>query len=359
MRWTPTIAALLLVALFVMPASVAASPPDHVRVAVMGLFHSSQFAVEVSPASPILVDSGQRQFVAGVDAQQSVTIILSGRKIIVRAGGSQMVGENFTFSARQGGECDFVLAVPGKLHRHYRGKLIITVGNRELLTVVEMELETAVASVVAAESLGDAPLEAMKAQAVVSRSYLVSGGRHHPYADFCDTTHCQFLREPPPADSRAALATRATKGQVLTWQGKPFAAMYSASCGGHTHSLAQVGASAADYPYFSVECPYCRHSPEQWSSRLSKLDAAALVPDSEQERIKAVRKLGWMAIPSSTFTRTDALGAVTLEGVGRGHGVGLCQRGASGMAEDGKDFRAILSHYFPNTTLGYINSALL
>ena len=359
MRWKLAIAVLLLVALLVIPASAATSPPEHVRIAVMGLFHSSQFAVDVSPSSPMLVDSGQSQFVAGVDAHQSIAIVRSGHTIIVRTAGSQIAGEKFTFSARQGGECDFVLAVPGRLHRHYRGKLIVTVGNQELLTVVEMELEMAVASVVAAESPGDAPLEAMKAQAVVSRSYLVSGGHHHPYADFCDTTHCQFLREPPPADSRAALATRATKGQVLTWQGKPFAAMYSASCGGHTHSLAQVGASAADYPYFPVECPYCRHSPEQWSSRLSKLDAAALVPDSEQERIKAVRKLGWMAIPSSTFTRTDVLGAVTLEGVGRGHGVGLCQRGASGMAEDGKGFRAILSHYFPNTTLGYINSAML
>jgi stage II sporulation protein D len=358
-RWTPAIAALLLVALFVMPAGAAVSPPEHVRIAVMGLFHSSEFAVEVSPASPMLVDSGQRQFVAGVGAGQSVAIVRSGREIIVRTGGSQIIGENITFSARQGGAFDFVLAVPGKLHRHYRGKLIITVGNQELLTVVEMELETAVASVVAAESPGDAPLEAMKAQAVVSRSYLVSGGRHRPYADFCDTTHCQFLRQPPPAGSRAALATRATKGQVLTWQGKPFAAMYSASCGGHTHSLAQVGASAVDYPYFPVECPYCRHSPEQWSSRLSKSDAAALVSDSEQERIKAVRKLGWMAIPSSTFTRTDAPGAVTLDGVGHGHGIGLCQLGASGMAQDGKDFRAILSHYFPNTTLGYISSALL
>ena len=141
MRWRPAIATLLLVALFV-PASVAASPPDHVRIAVMGLFHSSQFAVEVSPASPMLVDSGQRQFVAGVDARQSVAIVRSGREIIVRAGGSQIVSENFTFSGSQGGECDFVLAVPGKLHRHYRGKLIITVGNQELLTVVEIELET-------------------------------------------------------------------------------------------------------------------------------------------------------------------------------------------------------------------------
>src|SRR6266571_2973368 len=63
-----------------------------------------------------------------------------------------------------------------------------------------MDRETATASVVAAENTPDTPLEALKAQAVAARSYFVAGrGRHHDF-DFCDTTHCQFLREPPSAD---------------------------------------------------------------------------------------------------------------------------------------------------------------
>jgi stage II sporulation protein D len=40
-----------------------------------------------------------------------------------------------------------------------------------------------------------------------------------------------------------------------------------------------------------------------------------------------------------------------VSGVGSGHGVGLCQRGAVGMARSGKDFRLILANYFPNTTI--------
>jgi SpoIID/LytB domain protein len=59
---------------------------------------------------------------------------------------------------------------------------------------------------------------------------------------------------------------------------------------------------------------------------------------------------------SNTFTKSDAAGAVVLNGVGRGHGVGLCQRGAAGMALDGKDFRAILAYYFPNTTVESVAS---
>ena len=121
------------------------------------------------------------------------------------------MAERLTFGARSGGESEFVLVVPGKLRRRYRGNLTITAGKGELTAVIAMELETAVASVVAAELSSDAPLEALKAQAVVSRSFLVSGGPRHAYADFCDTTHCQFLREPPAPASRAALAARATR----------------------------------------------------------------------------------------------------------------------------------------------------
>jgi len=47
---------------------------------------------------------------------------------------------------------------------------------------------------------------------------------------------------------------------------------------------------------------------------------------------------------------------VVLEGVGQGHGVGFCQRGARAMAEEGADFRTILQHYFPNTSLGLVDS---
>ena len=351
MRGTRTIALLLLVA-----TSTIASATARVRIAVLGLFHADQLVVEVSPSFPMLVDSGQQRFVAGVGAQQNVAVRRAGRKVIVQAAGSRIVGERLTFGARSGGESEFVLAVPGKLRRRYRGNLTITAGKGELTAVIEMELETAVASVLAAELSPDAPLEALKAQAVVSRSFLVSGGPRHPHADFCDTTHCQFLRDPPAPASRAALAARATRGLVLAWKGKPFAAMYSASCGGRTHSLAQVGALAIDYPYFSVACAYCRRVPERWSSQVSRMDAAALVADSEEERIKTGRRLGWNTLPSNTFTKSDAAGVVVLNGVGRGHGVGLCQRGAAGMALDGKDFRAILAYYFPNTTVESVAS---
>jgi len=104
--------------------------------------------------------------------------------------------ERFVVTARDGSPVPFELAVPGKLRRVYRGRLTLTAHNGVLLAVVSMDRETAVASIVAAEMPASAPLEALKAQAVVARSFLVAGGRHVGY-DFCDTTHCQFLRSRP------------------------------------------------------------------------------------------------------------------------------------------------------------------
>src|SRR5260370_30761334 len=99
----------------------------------------------------------------------------------------------------------------------------------------------AVASTVAAESTPGTPPEAMKAEAVVARSYFVAGGRRHRDFDFCDLTHCQFLHEPPAQESSAASATHETRGIVLTLEEKPFAPMFSRSCGGRTRTPVEVG----------------------------------------------------------------------------------------------------------------------
>ena len=111
---------------------------------------------------------------------------------------------------------------------------------------------------------------------------------------------------PVPGNRRldaAARAARETAGLVLAFRGAPISAFYSASCGGRTRTLADAGLRAADgYPYFSVECAYC--------------------------------------------VRQHAAGDRN------GHGVGLCQEGAAGMAADhGASFAEILQHYYPGTTL--------
>jgi peptidoglycan hydrolase-like amidase len=132
---------------------------------------------------------------------------------------------------------------------------------------------------------------------------VVASGHRHRGFDVCDTTHCQFLREPPNEDQPAARAARETVGLVLAYRGSPIAAFYSASCGGRTRTLAEAGLSPGEgYPYFSVEC------------------VSATQRHAEGER--------------------------------SGHGIGLCQEGAASMAFGaGASFEEILRHYYPGTTL--------
>ncbi len=245
----------------------------------------------------------------------------------------------------------FLLTVPEKIVRRYHGTLEIKPNRGMLSSVVTMDRETAVASVVAAENTPDTPFEALKAQAVAARSYFAAGrGRHRDF-DFCDTTHCQFLREPPAPESAAAKAAAATRNLVLAYEAHPIAAMYTRSCGGRTRTPAELGISPAAYPYYSVECKHCRAHPVQWSSRVPAQEAATLHSFNESARLAVDRQLGWAAAPSNDFVAKIEPDQTTLEGTGEGHGIGLCQSGAKAMAEEGADFREILSHYYPNTAI--------
>jgi stage II sporulation protein D len=215
-----------------------------------------------------------------------------------------------------------------------------------------MAAETAVASIVAAESPANASAAALEAQAVVTRSYLTAGPRHRDF-DFCDTTHCQYLIEPPQPNEVAAQATTATRNLVLGYQGKVVRTLYSARCGGNTRTLEDVGLRPGNYPYYRVPCSSCIRKPDRWIRKLEKQQAATLIrqPGNEAARLHLVRKLGWQALPSNNYQVSVTASAATFQGTGSGHGVGLCQQGAKARAAEGQRFPSILRHYFPNTLL--------
>ena len=253
-----------------------------VQIGVFSLFRPVE--LRVSPVSgALLVDTGDDRVI--LEGRQARAIMLASISAPVRV------------SALDGSDADFRLSIPGRIERQFHGILTVQAGDHKLIAVVAMDREVAVASVVAAEMPASAPMEALKAQAVVARAYFAAAEPRHDGFDFCDSTHCQFLRERPEPRSDAFQATRETRGQVLAYLGKPFAALYSASCGGQTRSLEGDGAG---YPYYSVPCNFCRrHSP----------------------------------------------------GVVQGHQLGLCQHGAAGMARSGAGYREILEHYYPGTSV--------
>ncbi|MBZ5701535.1 MAG: hypothetical protein LAN84_06780 [Acidobacteriia bacterium] len=341
---------------FLLLANPSAGAQD-VRIGVLGLFHPRKITLRTAPGEAVAVRAGEKTFVLEPQARANAAEIrISGDALLLEIGGEVVRTAEIHAASRSHDAAGFILAVPGpagrdKIRRAYRGTLVVRAAGGVLEPVVTMELETAVASVVQAETAPGTSLEALKAQAVAARSYFIAGRGRHRNFDFCDLTHCQFLREPPPPESPAAIATRATRGLLLAWREAPFAAMFTRSCAGRTRTPAELGMPIRDYPYFAVECEFCRKNPARWSRRVSAEDAAHLLGKGEAGRLAVDRRLGWNAVPSNDFTaRTDG-GRVLLEGTGQGHGIGLCQRGAQAMAEAGAGFRQILEHYYPNAAI--------
>ncbi len=253
-------------------------------IGVFGLFHPARLEVRAAP--------GERLAIASFTLEGA-----QAGRLRARGGTVELtIGNRRTrVAAVESTPATFVLAVPGRIERRFRGALRVTASNGILQPVVRMDLETAVASVVAAESPPGARLEALKAQAVVTRSFYEAGRGRHTGFEFCDTTHCQWLREPPAPNAPAFRAASATRGLVLEYRGAPVAALFSANCGGRTRALAIN--TDGEYPFFPVRCEFCRR------------------------------------------------------GQSSGHGIGLCQWGAAGMARLGSSFQEILHRYFPNTAL--------
>jgi hypothetical protein len=159
-------------------------------------------------------------------------------------------------------------------------------------SIVAVKLETYLAGVVAAEMSVNAPLDALKAQAVASRTYAASARRHPEVrADVCAGAHCQrWKRVDPLVAPEVFRAVDDTAGIVAVHDGNLIDAYYFEHCDGKTRSADQVLTHTPSY-LASVECP---------------------------------------------------CGFVKM----RGHGLGLCQRGAIVMARRGASFDQILRYYY-------------
>lgn len=334
----------------------AQSQPQTVRIGVLGIFHAQQLTLAPEESGGIVVSAGGQQILLQArSACNLLRVRASNDVLVLTCGAKEIQSKELRAAGRNQQPAGFLLAVPGKIKRRYEGILDLKARKGELIPIVTMDLEVAVASVVEAETAPGTPLEALKAQTIVSRSYLAAGGGRHEDFDFCDLTHCQALREPPPLGSPAREAASATRNLVIAFNGRPIAAMFTRSCGGHTRTAKEIGLPQAEYPYYSVLCDVCHKSPFRWTRKVSLEDAALLSLHGESARLAICRRLGWNAVPSNHFTAREQDGEVVLLGAGQGHGLGLCQRGARGMAEQGSSFREILSHYFPNTKLGELH----
>jgi hypothetical protein len=222
---------------------------------------------------------------------------------------------------------------------------------------VTLPLEHYVAGVLAGEAAGMASVESRKAMAVAARTYaLRHRGRHRAEGfDLCDTTHCQDLRiSAITQESLAAVA--ATEGELLWWQGALADVAYSKNCGGWTAG--------------GLRDPWCPR--DDWVRTISEAELGGSVEvvgrgrggrvqqlwfagryiSGDDFQLLVGRNLGWDRLPSTWFEIARAGGEVVFTGRGRGHGRGLCQEGCARLGASGRDYRKILSFYFPNTVVG-------
>lgn len=323
--------------LLLLPAAALAQ--STLRFGVLGLFHPRTLEVTwTGPGALVVSGAGDPIVLNGEEGHRRVVMRAAAGRVLLRGRSAVKIA----VAARDGGPGGFELTVPGRFHRMYEGQLEISSTGGELVPVVSMNLETAVATIVASEMPAGTPLEALKAQAVVARSFLSGGPRHRDF-DFCDTTHCQYMRSPTEVSRRVWDAVRATQALILMWRQRPIAALYSSRCGGRTRSLQQAGIDPGEgYPYYSVECRWCREHPMRGEPGAKRVPA-----NTSGSRIAGHREWGWS---DGRGGGSDSADAGDIRGIG--HGIGLCQYGAAGMAQEGADFRSILAHYYPNAEVG-------
>lgn len=294
------------------------------------------------------------------------------------------------------------LLVEGKLYRRlsfsassavyvnnkpYRGLAELSVSDRGILVVNQLPLEEYLVGLINCEISSAWPIEAVKAQAVIARTYALNRKKarinspYHLESSVIDQVYEGCLVE----DSRARRAVLETEGEVLTFAGGIIQAFYHSSCGGRTEASENVWGSSLPY-LKGVDCQYCLTSPAAttWEYKLQleeiedRLRAAGhkvsglydIKPGmiNSRGRLKQVvllaqkggstisgeqfrKAVGYGVIKSTRFTIKNSKNEVSFSGSGNGHGVGLCQWGAKQRALDGFAYGEILSYYYPGTEL--------
>lgn len=261
--------------------------------------------------------------------------------------------------------------------------------NRSLVLVNKVPLTDYVASVVASE-YGLDDREGAKAMAVVARTYaLFSSKRFDGAYDHVDGTASQVYAGADAVTASARRAARNTRGQIITYEGDPIQAVYFSSSGGHTANNEDVWKAEKALPYLrGKKDPYDKVSPHhRWKATVVRTDLLRaltrhqgasvegfLIEErSEEGRVKTIellmsngprtqmrandfrlavnKALKENPLKSTWFDASRNGEQYVFKGRGFGHGVGFNQWGAHAMAQQGKNYREILSFYYTGVNI--------
>lgn len=338
------------------------------------------------------VEGAQNGAVAEFDNGTTLRVQALNGRILV---GEQVFDEQVRICPR----APFAFTIDGK---GYRGDLVLQMrpDGEGLDAINHVPLESYLLGVVGAEMHSYWEPEALKAQAVAARTYCLyiknRRGQDRQW-DVSATQANQVYRGLEAETETVRRAVEATNGEVLICQqdGREeiFCTFYSSSCGGHTENAKNVFGETVG-PLSGVDCPFCENIAKQrdfhWKPvtftigdineklmakypSLEKLEAIQSIQVTETgsldrvTRVKLIGKNGktdtirgedlrlsldpsGRKLKSTLFQMTCTGHTVTFSsGRGFGHGVGLCQCGAQGMARLGADYRKILNYYFPTS----------
>ena len=339
----------------------------------------------------------------GILRDQDRVVVMSDRPIDVRAAGGQRmvlqpgaheitpggIGIDIPDAGELGGPVRLIPASDTRLFvaiRPYRGILEIRRTPSGRLTVInELDLEEYLYGVLKMEVDPRWPAEALKAQAVAARTLAIYNlGRYQSEGyDVRATTDTQVYGGVSAEDPLTTAAVELTRGEILTYQGRPILAVYHSDSGGVTESSEYVWGGR--YPYLKgVRDPFTAAAP--WSIKMDlavfearlrragrsvagvlSITAGDLTPSGRVGSVRIVAAsgtttlratelrslLGANVMKSTLFSvrlLPDGQAAVEFVGRGSGHGVGMSQWGARGLALQGRSYIEILRYYYSGVT---------
>lgn len=343
---------------------------------------------------------------------QSAAIVPSGKVLVVQPGAKpkplEWKGE-LTLKTREGGLrlADLKLKSETRLVpqdgarikvglHQYRGALILRLDPGQTISIIEeADVEQYLEGVLPHEMDPDWPLEALKAQAVVARTFTYAnmGKFRKEGFDLTADTRSQVYKGTTLVNENVRAAVRQTRGEVLGWKGKLLRVYYHACCGGATTDPGAAWGGDGDgptpRPLQGVRDPWCSTSPHmKWIAYFAWADLTAAIAEKHMLSgpLKTLRigardaagyvrtyfaKSGRETVEVKASEMRMALGAgemksvrvrtlnvlkkgVEFVGGGSGHGVGLCQWGARLQADKGRGYEQILKFYFPGSELSEV-----
>ena len=266
--------------------------------------------------------------------------------------------------------------------------------------VEQVNLDEYLCNVVSAEMPANYEIEALKAQAIVARTYTIYKilNKKHDTADICDDSTCcqawiskddRLARwEESQRESnwqKIVSAVNDTKGKVITYDNKPIDAFFHSNSGGVTEVPVNVWGGTG-YPYLqsvetSGEDAYTQYSSEvvftqeQLINKLkekysdisidfSNSDDIKIMEYTESTRVKTVKfgnheisgvEARLLGLRSTNFEISIDGDNIKFSVKGYGHGVGMSQTGADSMAKQGSSAEDIIKHFYTGVEVSEVN----